>query len=312
MRLYKLCTISWLVVPLRPLSIVAPMQKRLPTILTACVLTLGICPSPSFAQLATRDKAIQAVVNSKGKTVFTNNVADNPEPLPVEIPVVPVPAPPVPVSAIANGLKPALPAWAASMLPAATLAPPEAGAAATEIGTLVKMISLTYGIDPDLVSAVIKTESNYDQWAVSPKGAKGLMQLVPATGHRFGVEDPFDARQNIEGGVRYLKFLLEKFDGSVDLSLAAYNAGEGAVEKLGRVPPIEETLAYVAKIRSIYPKKSAWLLPLTPTAAVSAAAGGSPQHRRVGVAGAGALPGLGGAEDRLVWGHGGGLSRSAP
>jgi hypothetical protein len=78
------------------------------------------------------------------------------------------------------------------------------------------------------------------------------MQLIPATGSRFGVRDFFDPRQNIEGGVRYLKFLLDKFEGNLDLSLAAYNAGENLVERLGRVPSIPETVNYVRKVRSIY------------------------------------------------------------
>jgi soluble lytic murein transglycosylase-like protein len=102
----------------------------------------------------------------------------------------------------------------------------------------------------------MKTESAYNRWAVSPKGAMGLMQLIPGTGRRFGVQDFFDPQQNIEGGVRYLKFLLHKFKGNLDLSLAAYNAGENLVQRLGRIPAIPETKDYVRKVRSIYNSKS--------------------------------------------------------
>lgn len=121
------------------------------------------------------------------------------------------------------------------------------------IQSLVNSISKTHGVDPRLVAAVMKVESNYDRWARSKKGALGLMQLIPATGQRFGVRDFFDPAQNIEGGVRYLKFLSEKFGThNLDLTLAAYNAGENVVERLGRVPPIRETVDYVRKIRNIY------------------------------------------------------------
>lgn len=117
---------------------------------------------------------------------------------------------------------------------------------------LVDSISKTHGVDPRLVAAVMKVESNYNRWARSPKGALGLMQLIPATGRRFGVQDFFDPAQNIEGGVRYLKFLSEKFAHDLDLQLAAYNAGENVVERLGRVPSFRETVNYVRKIKTIY------------------------------------------------------------
>jgi soluble lytic murein transglycosylase-like protein len=120
------------------------------------------------------------------------------------------------------------------------------------LSSLVHTISRNHGVDPALVTAVMRTESGFNRWAVSPKGARGLMQLIPATGYRFGVRDFFDPQQNIEGGVRYLKFLLDKFEGNLDLSLAAYNAGENLVERLGRIPAIPETVNYVRKVRSIY------------------------------------------------------------
>jgi soluble lytic murein transglycosylase-like protein len=125
------------------------------------------------------------------------------------------------------------------------------------IQTLVDSISRTHGVDPRLVAAVMKVESNYNPWARSKKGALGLMQLIPSTGQRFGVQNFFDPAQNIEGGVRYLKFLSQKFGKhNLDLTLAAYNAGENLVERFGRVPPIRETVDYVRKIRNIYSPES--------------------------------------------------------
>lgn len=125
------------------------------------------------------------------------------------------------------------------------------------IQVLVDSISKTHGVDPRLVAAVMKVESNYNQRARSSKGALGLMQLIPETGARFGVRDFFDPAQNIEGGVRYLKFLSEKFGAhNLDLQLAAYNAGENLVERLGRVPQIRETVDYVRKIKNIYKQEN--------------------------------------------------------
>ena len=103
-------------------------------------------------------------------------------------------------------------------------------------------------ISPRLVHSVIQVESNYDPNAVSPKGAQGLMQLIPATARRFGVSDVFDPADNIQGGARYLKYLLGLYKGDESLALAAYNAGEGAVSRYGGVPPFPETQSYVAKV----------------------------------------------------------------
>lgn len=109
------------------------------------------------------------------------------------------------------------------------------------------------GVDPVLLYAIMHRESAFKQRAISHKGARGLMQLMPATAARFGVSNIFDPRQNIEGGARYMKFLLNFFDGSVDLALAGYNAGEGAVLKYGRrVPPYNETQEYVRRITQRY------------------------------------------------------------
>jgi soluble lytic murein transglycosylase-like protein len=129
----------------------------------------------------------------------------------------------------------------------AAAAPLAERAPSAEVKNLMESAAKNYDVSPALVDSVIQVESNYNQFAVSPKGAQGLMQLMPATARRFGVKDIFDPKQNIEGGVRYLKFLQETFKDD-RLAIAAYNAGEGAVVRYGTVPPYPETVDYVAKI----------------------------------------------------------------
>ncbi len=125
------------------------------------------------------------------------------------------------------------------------------------LASLVLEAADRHQMDPDLIHAVIRAESGYDPRAVSPKGAMGLMQLIPATARRFGVQDPFDPKQNIEGGTSYLKYLLQLFGGDVSLSLAAYNAGENSVMREGGVPPFLETQEYVRRVRWLYGRSSA-------------------------------------------------------
>lgn len=111
--------------------------------------------------------------------------------------------------------------------------------------------SRAFGVPADLIHAIIRVESEYDSQAVSSKGAQGLMQLMPATAARFGVSDPFDPRENIFGGVEFLRFLLELFNWDVSLAAAGYNAGENAVLRYKGVPPYKETRGYVQKVQSI-------------------------------------------------------------
>ena len=117
---------------------------------------------------------------------------------------------------------------------------------------LIKEISKRYGINPALVKAVIKAESDFDPNAVSKKGARGLMQLMPATMKDLKVYDPFHPRDNINGGVRFLKQLLERFNHDLSLSLAAYNAGPKVVERYEAIPPYKETQHYVKKVLNYF------------------------------------------------------------
>lgn len=130
-----------------------------------------------------------------------------------------------------------------------------------EVDLLVEKSAATHGVDPILAKSVLQVESNYNQYALSPKGAMGLMQLMPATAKQLGVLNAFDARQNIEGGVKYLRYLKTKFDDD-RLVLAAYNAGEAAVKKHGWIPPYPETIDYVYKVGKKYGEAKRQAAPL--------------------------------------------------
>lgn len=134
----------------------------------------------------------------------------------------------------------------------------------TPYDALIDAESRRYNVDAALVSALIRAESNFEPRAVSRKGARGLMQLMPATARRLDVRRPFDPASNVRGGVRYLRELLERFESKPELVLAAYNAGENAVESYGGVPPYRETVGYVKRILS-------WWSPLAVTAAPGSA-----------------------------------------
>jgi len=117
---------------------------------------------------------------------------------------------------------------------------------------MVREAAERHNVDPALVRAVIETESNWNPMAKSRKGAMGLMQLIPSTAIRFGVNDAFSPKQNVDAGVHYLKTLLERYNGNLDLALAAYNAGEGAVDRAHGVPAYHETRNYVQRVQDAY------------------------------------------------------------
>ena len=191
-----------------------------------CLELASLLVGQTFVLGVRADDRIHVFVNQKGRVVFTNLVDNTSLPSPD--------------------------------LATLTGTDPDGGGS---LESLVARISSRHTVDPLLVRAIICVESDFNRRAVSPRGALGLMQLLPETGRRFGVHDFFDPGQNIEGGVRYLRSLLNMFDGNLDLSLAAYNAGENRVGRLGRVPEIAETKNYVRKVRSLYRRSSSGRAP---------------------------------------------------
>jgi len=134
--------------------------------------------------------------------------------------------------------------------------PPAPPAAASDAWTVlagpyaesIRRAARAHGLDPALLAAVAAVESGFDPHAVSHKGAQGLLQLMPATARRFGVQDSFDPEQNVEGGAKYLGWLLKRFSGDLELALAGYNAGEGTVDRYRGIPPYAETEQYVDRV----------------------------------------------------------------
>ncbi len=124
-------------------------------------------------------------------------------------------------------------------------------------GQLIQNAAQKYGVDADLVFSVIAAESNFNPNAVSRRGARGLMQLLPSTATRLGVKNIFDPDQNIDAGTHYLRELLAMYRGDLVLTVAAYNAGPGALQKYGRVPPYRETQSYIRAIRKTYAQRKA-------------------------------------------------------
>jgi soluble lytic murein transglycosylase-like protein len=126
-------------------------------------------------------------------------------------------------------------------------------ARASQYDSIIEHAAIAAAVEPNLLRAVIVVESGFNSHAVSKRGAVGLMQLMPATASRFGVSNPYDARQNVHAGARYLKFLIDRFGHDIRLALAAYNAGEEAVDRNGgQIPPFSETMAYVPRVLKIY------------------------------------------------------------
>ena len=131
-------------------------------------------------------------------------------------------------------------------------------ASKSDFDALIQAASERYGVDRNLIRSVIRAESNFNPNAVSSAGARGLMQLMPATAASLGVSDSFDPEQNIDGGVRLLRDLLKRYSGDVSLALAAYNAGPGAVDRYGGIPPYQETQTYVSRILGYLESERNW------------------------------------------------------
>jgi soluble lytic murein transglycosylase-like protein len=223
-----------------------------------------LLPIPSHAQIA-------ATVDSSGKMTFINS---NPAPSSqkaharstITTPAAPAYSQPVvsdvdrppavrPIQSLAPTkhiaqLPPAVPSTADTESTGSFVNPP---APTTDpIDQIVQQSAERHRVDPALVKAVISTESGWNPNAISRKGAEGLMQLIPDTAERFGVGNPFDPAQNVEGGTTYLKWLLDRYNGDLRKTLAAYNAGEGAVDHVGGVPRYRETQEYVQKVTHAY------------------------------------------------------------
>jgi len=204
------------------------MVKRTAVAASFILATLAVCAIAANGQIA-------KITNTDGRQLFIND------------------APPKPVRIHAFGsAKPR----ATIYLPAESsfigLSRPAMSIDRDGVEKLVREAADRHNMDPALVRAVIETESNWNPGAVSNRGAVGLMQLIPTTAERFGARDLFNPKQNVDAGVHYLKTLLERYNGNLDLALAAYNAGEGAVAKAHGVPAFRETRDYVQKVQNAY------------------------------------------------------------
>jgi len=207
-------------------------RRRSQVVIFICGLAIVIArPSSAAGQVA-------ASVDEQGRTIYVNAIL--PDPVVRRHQRNPAPATQLQANTVHS-------AKIARRLPSGQTVDSQ-----SSLGHMARQAAARAAVDPALVDAVIQVESEYNPGAVSPKGAIGLMQLIPATARRFGVADPFDPVENLKGGTTYLRYLLDLFGGDVPLALAAYNAGENAVLRSNGIPPFEETQGYVRKVTALY------------------------------------------------------------
>ena len=204
----------------------------------------AIFSSSSFAPLLAQNSVghIAAVVDDDGRRFFVNA-----EP------------PPLKVNLTASKPRPNI--WLPAEASLTGHSRPAVDMGRDGVEKIVREAADRHSVDPALVRAVIETESHWNPKAYSRKGAGGLMQLIPTTAQRFGAYDVFNPQQNIDAGVKYLRTLLERYHGNLDLALAAYNAGEGAVDRVHGIPAYRETQNYVQKVQNAYFRPGSGRLP---------------------------------------------------
>jgi hypothetical protein len=221
-------------VPSRRNSAIAPQTRPFESVLQGLLESKEASPPPASTGLTVRDYLNQRLGGRPARAVVSR--------------------PDDPVPSAVSGLPPDKLCATGAMqtpTPANPVAAPPAIPAPTHkeaVSMAIQRAAEKYNVPADLVRSVIRCESNFDARAVSRAGAQGLMQLMPATAADLGVSDSFDIDQNVDGGTRYLRQMLDRFEGDIELALAAYNAGPGTVSRYGGVPPYRETQAYVKKV----------------------------------------------------------------